>query len=228
MHGDRRLDASRAEGPRQLAAIHEPHHGQDTAEPDQRDRCLAQEKAAVRDGREAADQHVLGIAGQRRDASHVGGRRQRDQVRHGGQTESPCEIDDERRHHHTDHVVHEQRRERAGRDHDGRERADGRASPAHRPRGHQPEESGEPEVGGHDHHAEEQDERARIHGGHRGVPVEHTGHDHRGGAHDGHAGAVDAERRQPAEAESDVGAGEDGERQNRLGRQQGHPTSIAR
>jgi hypothetical protein len=93
---------------------------------------------------------------QGRDAADVGRGGQRDQVRHRRQPELAGHVEDERRQHQADHVVHEEGGEDPGGSQHGREQAKGRARPAHGPDGHQVKEPRQPQVGGDDHHAEEE------------------------------------------------------------------------
>ena len=100
----------------------------------------------------------------------------------------------------------------AGGGDDHGEESAGRSRPPHGEVGHEVEEARQPEIGGDDHHAEQQDECVRVDGSHSDVPRNDARGDHRRRPDDGHARTVDAEEREAPETEPHVRADEDGER----------------
>ena len=79
----------------------------------------------------------------------------------------------------------------------------------HHPRADGGEETGEAQIGHHDHHAEEQDDGVVIDGGVGFLNGEDVEGQHEAGADDGRAGAVHAQERDAPDGEHEVGAGED-------------------
>jgi len=74
--------------------------------------------------------------------------------------------------------------------------------------GHNAKEARQPQVGRDDHHSEEEHQGVGVHRGHRLVPGQHTGHYEDRRPDDGHARAVHAEEREPAEGQAEIGTGE--------------------
>ena len=177
---------------------------------EQRHRPERGKKGAVGDLRQAADQHVLRVAGDRRDAADVGAGGERQQVGQRPVAAGARQLDQDRGEHQADGVVDEQRRQRAADEDHGDEQqrrlVDADADPAHR----RVEEPGHAEVRDQHHHAEEQHERADVDVTCRLVEREDARGNHQGGADDRGAGAVDAQVRGAADGEDEVGEDEDG------------------
>jgi hypothetical protein len=208
VHREVRGQVHRRELVRQMPPIGEPQHPHHAHHANHRHRGFPGQERAVADPREAADQHVLRISGQRRDASHVGGGRERQEVRHGWEPELPGHRQHHGGEHEPDHVVDEERRENPGREGDHRQEAYRAAGPPDRPVRHQVEEPGQPEVRRDDHHAEQEHQRVGVDGSDRLLPGQHPGDHHDGRADDRHAGPVDAEAREVAEREAQIRARE--------------------
>ena len=182
---------------------------------EERDRAERREERAVADLRQAGDQHVLRVAGDRGDAADVRAGGERQQV---GQRPVPArarQLDQDRREDQADRVVDEQRREDAADEDDGDEQqrrlVHAGADPLHRGA----EESRHAQVRDEHHHAEEQHQGAEV-----DVPVglverDDAGGDHQRGADDGGAGAVDSQVGCAADGEDEVGEEEDGARDDR-------------
>ena len=77
-----------------------------------------------------------------------------------------------------------------------------------------PEEAGEAEIGGDDHHAEEERDRLHVDGGEGLVEAEDAGRHHQAGAEQRRAGAVEPVAGQLADGHDHVGGGEDEDRGN--------------
>jgi hypothetical protein len=184
-----------------------------SAEPHDRHGPLGEQEAAVRDAREAADEHVLGIAGEGRHASHVRRGGEGDQVGHGRQGELARQAHDQGGQHDAHDVVHEERGEDTGGHDHGPQQAAWRSRPPRHPRHHEREEPGQAKVGGDDHHAEQQDQRVGVHAGYRLVPREDAAHDHRRRTDDGDPRTIDPEPGEAAEREAEIRPGEDAERE---------------
>ena len=119
------------------------------------------------------------------------------------------EVEDERRHHQADRVVDEEGGEDAG-DQDDRHEEDQRMA---RPRDDeavdQPEEAGEAQIGGDDHHAEEERDRLEVDGAIGLAEAEHAEPDHEARAEQRGAGPVEPVAGQLADGDDEIGGGED-------------------
>src|ERR1019366_8581562 len=163
---------------------------------------------AVGDQREAADHHVLWIA---RDGGHtadIGGHGDGQQVGDGFAAQAVRDVEHQRGEDQAHGVVHEEGGEYAAHQHDTGEQDQRSVRVIHYPRGDGGEEAGEPQIGHHDHHAEQQDDGVVIDGGVRLLHGEDVEGEHEAGADNGRAGAVHAQEGDAADGENEVGAGE--------------------
>jgi hypothetical protein len=106
-----------------------------------------------------------------------------------------------------DNVVHEERGEQSGRENDGRQQMmwmQAREDPFRDP----VEEAGEPQVRSHEHHGEQQDDRAEVDGCERLGRTDDPERHHEHGADDRGAWAIDFHPREFAEGEYEVAAEE--------------------
>ena len=115
--------------------------------------------------REAADHHVLRIAGDGGDAADIGGHGDGEQVGDGFAAEAASDVEDQRGEDEAHGVVDEEGGENAGDEHDTREQDEWSVGVIHHPGADGGEEAGEAQIGDHDHHAEEQDDGVVIDGG---------------------------------------------------------------
>jgi hypothetical protein len=214
----------------QRMTVGQRHHHEHAGEAQRGHRRLAGKEGPIRDPGDAADQHVLRVAGEGGHAPHVGGGGEGDQVGHGREPELSRDLDDHGSEDQADDVVDEEGGEHARGDDDHGEELTRTARAPRRPVGHQVEEAREPEVGGDDHHPEEEDQRLGVDGRHRLAPGEDPRHHHEGGADDGDTGPVDPEAGESAEREAEVRADErdhgDGARPSEARQEVRHGRSI--
>ena len=181
-------------------------------QPDGGDRRQRRREGAVGDVREAADHHVLRIAGDGRDAADVGGHGDREQIGHRVAAAAAASGSSDQRRQHQAHRVVDQE----GREARRRRRSRRRAAPAgggHARATQAVTRRKKPEsrrLRDDDHHAEQQRDRLEI--DRRGRPrrgVRVPVADHQAGAEERRAGAVEPRAGQPADGDDEIGRGED-------------------
>ena len=179
-------------------------------QPEERDRPERGEEGAVADVRQAGDQHVLRVAGDRRDAADVRAGDEREQVGQRPVAAGARQLDEDRGEDEADRVVDEERREDAAGEDDRHQQqrrlVHARADPLHGGA----EEPRHAQVRDEHHHAEEQHQRAEVDVAVGLVERDDAGGDHQRGADDGGAGAVDSQVRGAADGEDEIGEEEDG------------------
>ena len=188
-------------------------HSENGGEREQRREQQRFAELRVGNAAQGADQHVLRIAGERRDGSCVGRKRKPEQIGERGKGRRLDEGDHQRRAHHADGIVHQQRRERSRDQHEHREQRAGTVRAAQRDPGDPAKDSCARHHAGDHHHAEQQDERVP---GDR-VPVdlcrrEDAERDHRHPAGDCSSGPIELQERQLRAGEEQVRRDEDDQR----------------
>ena len=174
-----------------------------------RNRRQLRGKRGVGELREAADQDILRVAGDRCGAADIGRHRHRQQAGHRVAPQPQGDVKDERHHHQADRVVQQEGgKGAAGEDHGG-EQLQRVMGARHDPAGDQPEKAGQPQVGDDDHHAEQQRDGVEIDRARHLVDVEAAERQHQAGTDQRRAGAVEPETGQPADCDDDVGDGKD-------------------
>ena len=166
-------------------------------------------EAPVGNLRDAADDHILRVAGDGGGAADVRGHGGRQQIGHRIAAQPFHDLDHQRGEHEADRVVDEECRERAGDQHERRQQHEGVACFRHSPIVHQPKESGEAQIGDDDHHAEQQRDGVEIDGPVGGIERQYAEPDHQARAEQRGAGAVEAKARQLADGDDQIGRRED-------------------
>ena len=157
------------------------------------------EKVRVGDGGEAADQHVLRVAGEGGDAADVGRHGDGEQVGDRIALEGRGDFGDQRGEDQADGVVHEEGGEHGGDGGDRGEKGEGVMGMLDHPLADEGEKSGDAEVRDDDHHAEEKHDGIEIDRSEGLVEGEDVRGDHEAGADDGGSGAIDAKARHAAD-----------------------------
>ena len=183
-------------------------HGHRDHEAEDRHRRQGGGEGEVGEPRESPDQHVLRIAGDRCRRADVGGHRHREQIRHRIAAEGEGEVEHQRRQDQADRVIDEERGGDARHHDDGGEERDRPVRTCRHPGGGEREETGEPQVGDHDHHPEQEGDGVDVDG-----PIgRRQGHGarshHQAGADQRDARPVDGEARHPADRQGKVARGE--------------------
>ena len=165
----------------------------------------------IRDVREAADDHVLRIASDRRDAADIGCQRYSQQIWDRIALQAANEIEHQRRHDQANGVVDEKGRERAGHDHNRQQQNNGMVGARHDPVVRQPKKAGKAQVGDDDHHAEQQRDRVEIDRAIGVIERDDAKSDHQARAEERRAGAVEPVARQLADGHDQIGRREYGD-----------------
>ena len=179
---------------------------------EQRHRRQRRGELRIRDLREAADHHVLRIAGDRRRRADIRRHRHRQQIGHRIAPQAERQFQHQRRHHQADRVVHQEGREHAGHHDDRRQQQQRPVHVARDPGVDQGEEAGDAQIGDHDHHAEQQRDGAEIDRLVRFLQRHDAGGHHQAGADQRDAGAVDRQPRHLADRQRQIAGGEDADR----------------
>ncbi len=111
-----------------------------------------------------SDHHVLRIPRDGGNAADVGGHGDGEQVGHRPAPQPPGDLEHQRGEHQAHGVVDEESGEDAGHQHDAGEQHERCVRMLHHPGADQREETGEPQIGDHDHHAEQQDDGVVVNG----------------------------------------------------------------
>ena len=164
---------------------------------------------AVRQPGERADQHVLWVSGNGGDAADVGRGRHGEQVRQRFQSHAARSEECKRHHYQADNVVDEKRREHAGDEDDGGQQV-ARFQTRDDLLGDPLEKACQVQVADHQHHGEQQYQRAEVDETQRFGGRNNAEGNHQHGADDGHAGAIDLHPGQLAQGEHEVADGENG------------------
>ena len=196
-------------GSAKFAAVSDGDNGSGDYQADQRDRRQRRSELTIGDAGEAADHHVLRVAGDGGGAADVGCHSDRQQIRNGIAAELGGDFQDQGREHQTHGVVDEEGREESRNGDDGGEQENRPVRVFHHPGADQPEESGEAQVGDDNHHAEQQHDRVVVDSAIGLVHCDDVKREHQAGADDGCAGAIDAETGQTADGENQVRGGKD-------------------
>ena len=155
------------------------------------------------------DDHILRIAGDRRDAADIGGERDRQHIGRRIALQPLRQIDDQRRHDETDRVIDEKGGKESRRRRDRREQKDRTARDVRQPIGGAAEEAGKAQIGDDDHHAEQQGDGVEIDGAIGLVEAQGANADHQARAEQRAAGAVEPIIGQLADREHEIGRRED-------------------
>jgi hypothetical protein len=127
-----------------------------------------------------------------------------DEVRHGWQRQAFGDTHDHGREQQTDRVVHEQRREQCCRAHDKQEQHASAARIAHDAAFEDLEKPRELEVGEHDHHSQEKENRVEVDGALRGLEVEDTTEHHGHRTEEGSGRATEMQPRNALQANEQI------------------------
>ena len=178
-------------------------------------------EARVVEMREAGDNHVLRVAGDRRGAADVAGGRETQQKRDRIDARDFGRVDNHRRQREAYDVVYEERGEQAGRRYRHRQHPEARPRAAEQRAREKRERSRKAQVRHDDHHPEQQRNRVEVDRVLGCRFAERAGHDHRHRARQRGAGAIDARPRNLAERDHGVGQGEYDECQEVAGKHRG-------
>jgi hypothetical protein len=148
-------------------------------------------EVGVSDMREAADHHVLRIAGDRRCRPDIRGHCDREQVGNRVASQRPHQVDDQRRQHEADRVIDEKRREDARDRRDCGKQHQRAVCAAHDPRARHQKEAREAKVGNHDHHPKQQGQDVEIDRLVGFVERERTAGDRQRRTHQGNTGSIE-------------------------------------
>jgi len=129
-------------------------------------------------------------------------------VRGERQAEAAGEVDRERRHHQADDVVDQERRQQPAAEDNGRQQVM-RVQPDDNPLGDPVEEADDPQVPGHQHHREQQDDGGEVDRAERVAGVDDTKGHHQHGTDDRRARPIDAQSGELADRKNQIAGEED-------------------
>jgi hypothetical protein len=197
------------ERPGHLRAVDERDHDEVEDERGGGHRRQRAEERRVGDAGGHGDEHVLRVAGGRRDRAEVGGGGEGEQVGERPHAQRRRHLEDQRRQREAHRVVDEEGGEQAGHDDEGGQELTGRPRPPRHRHARPAEEPGQLQVRDHDHHPEQQDDGAEVHHAEGLLRRDHVERDHEGGADHRRARAVQAQPGHAPQGDDDVGGAED-------------------
>ena len=182
------------------------------AQPCQRYRAEMNEEIDIADLRDRTDEHVLRVAGDRGDTADVRGRRKRQQIRQRLERQTTRDSDDERGHHETNDVVHQESGQDATHEYHGGQQLL-RAQPQNRAVRDPLEKAAEVQVGDDQRHGEQQHDGREINGPQRFRRSHDAECHHQHRADDGRTRPVDLQARELPQGEDEIAG-----KENRVGR----------